>query len=306
MKQRYASLPGDIVGLPPYVAKDCLMHAMFVKGDTKNQQRLCDLALNEPTDNAFAFSVMTSWVLVTSIYVESMGSGDPLDKSKGVVSEVDIGLWSLVSGLEKPKSKKRKLYWLPSYLFVDSSAAMAAGREVFGYPKSVGEIVRKSTSPMNASVDVDIWHFRKFSPTERPVKETIMKVSGPPRKNETHDISSIEEISTFLAEFLPAAAARQYKIPLPDAGMPQIMLQQIRDAETPHFAALKEIICVSPKPKNISNGGFLKGQYSLELAKSASHPVAETLGLKKNNKVLGGIWLEYDFDVGLGRKIWSS
>ena len=83
-----------------------------------------------------------------------MTSSDPIDKSKGHVKEADIGLWIWVQGGEADKPETWGDYLLPVYLFVDSGAALSAGREVFGYPKLLGSFERENDNPDNdARVD---------------------------------------------------------------------------------------------------------------------------------------------------------
>jgi hypothetical protein len=177
----FVELPGDVVGAPPYLARDCLLQSLFLEGDLAAQQAFCDLALNRPSGGALQFRALTNRVLVTAIYCASLGSTDPVDASKGVVQEWDVGFWTLVHGGRAGDEDNWASYWLPSFLFVDTPAAMASGREIYGYPKTTAAFSGRSAEPHDPSVVLTVMHFPVFGPDKRPVTEPLVRVGlGPP------------------------------------------------------------------------------------------------------------------------------
>ena len=162
----FTELPGDIVGAPPYSARGCLMQGMFLPGDLAAQQRFCDLALNGPAAGALVFRAVTPLVLMTALYAQTMTSTNPGDAPKGVMQEWDVGFWTAVRGGVPGKENDWKSYWLPSFLFVDSSPAMASGREIFGYPKNTA---RPSSERARSRNDHGIRRWCSSSSSTSPV-----------------------------------------------------------------------------------------------------------------------------------------
>jgi len=173
----FTPLPGDIVGAPPYRGVGCLTQVLFLKGDLAAQQRFCDLALNGPAGGGLTFRAVTDMVLVTGIYADSMGSMNDADRDKGMMQEWDVGFWTAVRGGRPGDEDNWQSYWLPSFLFVDSAAAMAAGREVFGYPKTAATFQDRGQDHDDPSATLVVQHFPRYGPGERPVVEPLVRVT---------------------------------------------------------------------------------------------------------------------------------
>jgi hypothetical protein len=167
-ERRFVELPGNTIARLPYVASNALMHAMVFDSAKHVLQRVCDRVLNNPAGGRLRFHVVAPYVLYTALYAERMCSGDPLDKSKGYVAESDIGFWIFVTGGAPDRPADWEQFWLPVYLFVDRASALSAGREVFGYPKNLGEFVfQGATRDGDAAVEVKAEHYPAFGP-DRP------------------------------------------------------------------------------------------------------------------------------------------
>jgi hypothetical protein len=294
----YAQVPGEVVGSPPYLARDALVHGLLLKGSRSAQQRLCDTLLNETADGRLVFHAVTDWVLFNAVYVERMGSLDPIEKTRGTVPEIDLGFWTLVRGGIVGEESNWRLYWLPSFLFVDSGAAMAAGREIFGYFKSTSRIERRSDDPNDVAASVTCLHFRVFAPDARPVEDVLVEVSGAtgqPGSGADADLSV--DLSRMLG-LEPNDAP-----PLPAFGMQQITLRQFRDPGGPSRASLRELLVLTLQPTKVRRVGILPSGATVRLSKSASYPIGEALGLTSENKAAFGFVVEQDFVVNWASRI---
>jgi hypothetical protein len=297
----FTPLPGDIVGAPPYFGKGCLAQGLFLQGDKGAQQAFCDLALNGPADGALSFEAVTDLVLMTAIYADSMGSADSPDSQKGVLQEWDVGFWTAVRG--GPPGEAPKTYWLPSYLFVDSPAAMAAGREVYGYPKTTATFENRGQDRADPTVTLVVQHFPVFGPDQRPVTGPLVTV--------TTDASAetapgfLETLGTAWELFNDVAPTHSGFLlpPWPGLGMPQILLRQARDAVAIGQASLQEILVATPEPTSIRDVGPLHGPTVVEIAPSASHPIMESLGLAPSQVGKLGFWVQQDFKVGAATRL---
>lgn len=304
----FIPLPGDIVGAPPYRATGCLTQGLFLKGDLDAQQRFCDLALNGPAAGGLVFRAVTEMVLMTAIYVESLGSTNSADAGKGVMQEWDVGFWTAVRGGRPDDEGDWKTYWLPSFLFVDSAAAMAAGREIFGYPKTVATFEGRGQERGDPSATLIVQHFPRFGPGQRPVTEPLVRVTmddpGGPAPGVLETLAEAWKIFESVAPIhlgLPLP-------PWPGLGMPQVMLRQARDpmsiSQAPVSpASLQEIIVVTPTPVAITGVGLLHAPSVVEITPSASHPIMETLGLGPSQAGQLGLWIEQDFEVGAAARL---
>ena len=294
----FAQLPGDVVGAPPYRATGCLMQGLFLQGDRGAQQAFCDLALNNPGGGAVTFEAVTDLVLMTAIYADTMGSANPPDRDKGVMQEYDVGFWTAIRGGVTGDEANWGLYFLPSYLFVDSAPAMASGREIYGYPKTAATFQDRRSDPADATVTVVVQHFPTFGPTERPVTEPLLTVTTDiPGAAAPGPLATIEAAWDLFKGVAPKHSGFLLP-PWPGVGMPQIMLRQARDAVTLGNAAMQEILVVTPQLVRVSGGGLLHAPTTVTLAPSASHPIMETLGLAPSQVGRLGFWIEQDFDVG--------
>ncbi len=302
-KPVFTRLPGDVVGMAPYRAEDALLQMVLLRGDRARQQDHCDATLNHPADGEVAYRVTSDTVLVTALYVGAMRSLDPIDGPKGKIREWDIAFWSPVVG--GPTNAAPRQGWLPSFMFVDTAAAMASGREIYGYPKSHAVIEPTGAAADDAGVRVKTLHFEAFGADKEPAETPILTI--------TRNGASIPEDLTGSPDpwadvgFETLAVSKDRPPPSPFS-MPQITLRQTRDPVDMGRATRQSILETVPSGLKVASSGFLSGAHTVRLAPSASHPIVERLGLKTQNPALlgGGVWMRLEFTVGPSRAIWQS
>jgi hypothetical protein len=302
--------PGDIVGSPPYRATGCLMQAMFLSGSRTAQQSFCDAVLNRPSGGSLVFHAVTDQVLVTAIYADTMSSTDPIDASKGVMQEWDVGFWTAVHGGPVGAEDDWKTYWLPSYLFVDSPAAMAAGREVYGYPKTTAAFEARGQDHSDPTVTLVVQHFPVFGPNQRPVTGPLVKIgAGAPGVAAPDLASSVATAWSLLDKLedpMPLEQDGFHLPPLPSLSMPQILFRQARDPVTIGRASVQSVLYVAAKLLKVTGVGLLHSPTTVELMPSASHPIMETLGLRSTQVAELGFWITQDFEVGAAQPLFSA
>jgi len=303
----YIRMPGDIVGSPPYRATGCLMQGLFLKGDRSAQQRFCDSVLNRPANGTQIYHAITDHVLMTAIYADTMGSTDPIDASKGVVKEWDVGFWTAVRGGPVGAEDSWSVYWLPSYLFVDSPSAMASGREIYGYPKTAAGFEGRSNDHADPSVTLIVEHFPTFGPGKRPVTEPLVRIApagpGVAAPDLISEIRTAWDVIGGLLGGEPVRHSGFHLPPWPSLSMPQILLQQVHDPVALGRASVQSILTVAPKTLKVTGGGLLHAPVKVSLTPSASHPIADTLGLAASRDAELGFWITQDFEVGLARRL---
>lgn len=300
----FIKLPGDPVAGLPYLHFDATLHGMFVKGDKTCQQDMLDRTLNRVAD--VHFSALTSWVLLTALYVDRVTSGHSDYKDRGTLSESDVGFWTLTWGGRR--GQRKRLRWFPSYLFVDGAGALIAGREVFGYPKFLGKPERSQDLKHDPTVKIWTSLFERFDPDARPKCEVLFSVerATPMEQQAAVDVENADweateaSIASFLALELPADVE---VVSLPFMRMPMVFLKQFRDIEHPDKACYQEVTHVSVASTKLHGMGPLKGKYDVVIQAADSHPFGKDLGLGVRTRAHLPIMVQHDFVVGPGAVI---
>lgn len=293
--------PGDIIGAPPYRAEGCLMHSVVLKGDRETQQKYIDLVFNQPAKGEWTFEVVSDYLLLNAVYVDTMRSLDGVDGPKGVLAETDIGMWTPVVGWPKDWTQPWRTYWAPSFLYVDTPMAMTSGREVYGYPKTSAKITRAAVARDDPTVAVDVLHMPAFGSAKRPKWGRLLEIG---------DIGPQADDETLAQKILAAWAQLNVLAPLSlvppsSISMPQLLLRQFRDPFTLGRASIQEALVAEPVALALRGVGLLQDGATLTLGASASHPVMETLGLAATSPV-SGFWIEQDFELGAARSLWRN
>src|SRR5262249_34522151 len=130
-------------------------------------QVVCDEMLNAPARGAVQFRAVSSYVFLTALYQPRVQSSDAVDRTTGYVEEIDLAFWILTFGGRSDAMSSWTLRWFRVWLFVDTGSAIAAGREVFGYPKHQAWFSRPiSATPRDAAVTVETLAFEHAGPDE--------------------------------------------------------------------------------------------------------------------------------------------
>jgi len=99
------------------------------------QSRLDEIVqryLTEPSGRSWRFLAAGNWVALVVAHMRHLQSADPQDKPKGFVSQHEVSIWVPIWDVRGDRAA-----WYLPYVFTDSSGAMVAGREVYGYPKAL-------------------------------------------------------------------------------------------------------------------------------------------------------------------------
>jgi hypothetical protein len=185
---------------------------------------------------------------------------------------------------------------------------MASSREIYGYPKSVSTILRQFAEPSRPDLSIDTLHFPIFGSDQQAQTERIVEIlrTNEPAIESTADDLSFETLISGIRKTTGVSSSSDAaNIPLPSAGMPQVMLRQFRDVTRAGVASMKEILLVKPKPANFGPFGLIASDVNITVLPSASHNLHDTMGVHCINPVKYGVWLTFDFTVGWARKLMS-
>jgi Acetoacetate decarboxylase (ADC) len=121
---------------PPFSFEEGRFRGYLLKGDARRVQALCDLVLNGPASGKVTYAPMLGgYVLLQAGHFGRIRSQDPAYKDWGYAEESQLSIFIPV--LAKGGGEERVCMFCP-YMVVDNPVSMAGGREIYGYPKSLG------------------------------------------------------------------------------------------------------------------------------------------------------------------------
>jgi hypothetical protein len=313
----YVEGPSNVIKRLPYVGFNATLQGFLFKAKRNLLQHVCDQMLNTPSRGAVKFRAVSSHVFVSALYQPRVQSDDPIDRTTGYVQEIDLALWILTFGGRSDSMTSWSLRWMPVWLFVDTGSAIAAGREVFGYPKHQAWFTRPIDAPHDdAAVTVETLAFVDAGPDEQAQRFPLLSLEAVgPRKRRAratsdpaafdNGVASLREIMTAHKHTLGVAGLLQ-TLSLPFANMPMVFLKQFRDIKEPGHACFQAITTVPVVSRHIDSAGFFSTPYKLIIRHAMSHPIAEVLGLVAEQESEFGFWLIQDFFVGYGETLWQA
>ncbi|MBI1212612.1 MAG: hypothetical protein GC190_14200 [Alphaproteobacteria bacterium] len=312
----FAEGPSNVVKRLPYVGYDATLQGFVFQSNRQLLQHVCDEMINAPTGGAVKFRAVSSHVFLTALYQPRVQSDDPIDRTTGYVEEIDLAFWILAFGGKTDDLLGWRLRWLPVWLFVDTGSAIAAGREVFGYPKHQASFTRPINAPPDdAKVTVKTLAFVNSGPDERAREWPLVSLEpvDPSAQHSTSKPTVLDQVAAALREFLeghPSTLGGSGNVfenlALPFVNMPMIFLKQFRDIHMPGRACFQAVTTVPVESRHIGDVGFFPTRYRLTINKAKSHPLEEVLGLQSGQESEFGFWLIQDFYVGFGETLWQA
>ncbi|MEO1592062.1 MAG: hypothetical protein AAFU71_12315, partial [Cyanobacteria bacterium J06632_22] len=246
---------------------------------------------------------------------------DPSQKDIGYVGEKEAIIWVLTMAGHQigPIFWIDHLAWFTPYMFVNSSYAMATGREVYGYPKEWGwfHLPPQPDQLTHLSVEADV--FPTYSPatpaTRKPVLTidvTSPGVQAPGLWRTQRDC--FKEIISLLYE-TEQDLARDIALPglglslealesLLTGAVPFVFLKQFRDVKEGHKPCYQAIVEANTTLAKFRRGGLLNGDFNTQIANFDSHPIVHDLGLgSATPPVKLACWLDFDFVTEAGKEV---
>ncbi len=284
----YVDRPDEMVLRPPYAMQSVQLDAFAIRADEGKMQALVHRYLEAPTKGALRYEVAAPFAFVVSAFTARVASLDPEHARRGGMPEIDVSVWvpifSRVSGA-------RRLSWFLPYVFVDSGAAMAAGREIFGFAKSVVDVDVTRGSGGLTRLDVRGPVLRRYAPdatVERGTLLSIAKRAGP-------DLE--------LASAVRDLVAKRFV----DATMNLVFLKQFRQAGEGGRAAYQAIVEAEASVTAMRSWRPILSPHEVTVCDYDSHPLAAELGLPTTPvRTTFGVAAEMDFVMHGGREVFRA
>lgn len=303
---KYINRGGDIVYPTPFAAEGVQFWGYGVKADIRKMQSVLDEALNAPLGQALRFVPAASQVLFVFNAIAALYSTAPEFRNRGRFPEHEGAVWMLVCD-----TQEERLFFYHPYMLVDNPYAMAMGREIYGFPKSLGEFTPMGAdgTPAPASIAVSTWVVEKFGPTAEGSIKPLITATQLPGSSLT-PAAVFNDLADFVREicrllklepnwFKELELAAHCLEDLLAMNIPFVFLKQFRDgpqSETACFQAIQE--------SNVHMAKFYGAKiyaepYQITVGDFDSHPIIADLGLASaavSSEL--SFWAKFDFEIG--------
>jgi uncharacterized protein with NAD-binding domain and iron-sulfur cluster len=322
----YVERGGESCFRQPLELRGVDLSGYVVDADLDALETLCRRQLDEPAGGRARYVPLVPKVLLVAARIDQATSADEQDRDKGHLPEIDVGFWVPVGVLEPEANGEYRLVdlaWFLPYLWVDNPWAMVTGREIYGFPKSLGrfELPGGDGSGRLAVSTLALHPHRAVtSAREALVFELRRKDDG------AHGIRRMwNEAKDAVGELFGGVVRprdvwnlmRAEHVDAPDlfghlfehlgaGSVPMVFLKQFRDVADPSRACYRRVVTARAevKPGSVRGAGLLRGDYVLHLAALDSHPVARDLGLRVGETHIDHAFrVEFDFTMQAGREV---
>ncbi|MEM7457991.1 MAG: acetoacetate decarboxylase family protein [Pseudomonadota bacterium] len=281
-------------GLPPYIGEDALLQGGWIDSSQGAIQSYLDRSINRVAPEHFRAKSVLSSLLMTSLFVKKMRSGHPTGRVWGFVPEADISIWALAYAGPLNNSAAWELYWVPVYMFVDDPAAVAGGREIFGFPKMYGSIAREDNDPSDYGLSVKVAAFKDFGQDVEAEQVEILKID--PQIHGSTD-SNIEGVMSGLEDEPEDANIRALMPSLrpPQIDFPILQIKQVPSIENADFAAYQAIVGVKMRTQKLHGMGKAAGRPRLTIQSPLSLNISQELDTPAVQDMKYCFWVRQDF-----------
>jgi hypothetical protein len=313
----YVEYGGNFFPKQPYKSEGILAHLFVLPANRDAVQALVDRTLNLPQSKT-TYLAVAPVAMATFMKMENLTSLDPVDCNAGIYRENELSITvPLLACEEVPglgRVPRRIVFHMP-YLWVDAGTVMIAGREVYGFPKQLGDFQMPDAfgAPADFQVAADV--ITHFSPTSRVAREPVLRVRRTDAPHTIESALSTTGIVDFCERIInclglePAMKAMLKCLPQPELTF--AFLKQFRDAANGNLACYQSVVEAHAPITRIGRGDLLKGDFELEIFHHDSMRLAQELfgGVPPDGVRLTPILaarFDFDFVINFGESKWVA
>ena len=306
--------------MPPGKVKNGRCYYFGFPCDPTATQRFIDSHLNAPAGGAVRYHLLGNRALISFLRSDKLFSTGQVT---GYVEDLECGVWvPMVVQQANADPSYRLALWMP-YVFINNSAGMCTGREVWGFRKEIATF----TIPMDPSdattFVANATLFKTFAPETHGQLEPLVRIHRSEKKGiEEGAWQGATEAFEAIAHALTDGTGHlkvhgleedielllELEELVLERNVPVANLKQFRDAEDPTRACYQALV-ESPIHLDALHGGwFLDGHYSLSITDCASHRIAQDLGLKTSSGLPLDVafYVDFDFSAKAGKVVWEA
>ena len=310
---------GNSIVRNPFSLRQVKTFCFAVTADPQRIQALVDRTLNLALDTRY--KAVSPTVLISYMRMDRLSSTPPAEAAHGSFTEHELNVSFLLAAEER-----RGLLWLPArlvwflpYLWLDSNNAMIAGRDIYGFPKQYGTLTMPLAEGEKAVFSAASEVLHRFGPAERaailPIATTrrtdaaALEFERPFAELASAAETFAKEVLRITDPFLFIGAS------LADLTAEHLVnlafLRQLPRIQGSARACFQSVVESSTLLRGFRAGGFLSGDYEIEIPHHDSVPWAQEIGLAPGAADVtvqphAGFHLDIDFDFTAGREIWTA
>ncbi len=311
----YIEVGGAIVMCQPVVLESATMYSLLLEADPRALAALVAGQLGPVLGDDVEYRPLMPMVCMVCADIAKSFSQNLPGRDKGWMRERDFGFWvPLVRGRRRNGGfVPEQLVWYLPYVFVDNVAAMATGRDVWGFHKQTATLAMPAEAGQG-DFTVDTLFIRQFAPQSEG--EVSRLVTATPTGGLTREArwsgNGFETLLTAVEQWLGDRRelagfswdlVRSLWRELQTGEVPMVFLKQLRDAGDGSRACYQAVIEAPARLTGFHGGGFLSA-HEVVITAADSHPIAGDLGLGSAavSSPLG-FWTAIDFVMDNGRVI---
>ncbi|MDX2030269.1 MAG: NAD(P)-binding protein [Blastocatellia bacterium] len=320
-KPPYVVRGGEQVYAPPIMVENCRYYAYLLEANAESLQALCDRELNTPSQGNLRYVPLLPRVILG---FADLAKGYCLgqDRHIGWMPEIDVAFWVPLARVRRVAGIDfiERIVWYMPYVFVDTPLAVAAGREIWGFHKQMASFQVPKSPSDRAQLIVEGLAVPHYNPDLEVKKHRILEVL----RLDAPTVGEVEkawaEAEEGFRDFLKIFLGGDGTIRLPGLGLlaeavdfmahhdvPLVFLKQFRDVHDGARACYQAIVEANAQMTKFHSGGWLPGEYQLNITPLESHPIARDLGLSGNQiRPLAALYVNYDFRMNEGKEVWRA
>jgi hypothetical protein len=312
-----ATLPNYVIdgnlydGLGSVQLTDVVMHSFCIPADRTKLQAWLDKTFSAPSGGAARYTVLTDRVFLSFAEIGKLFLIVPKNEAKGYTSEIDVTVWimALREGDGLPAIR-----WIPAYLFVNSGPALVSGREVWGFPKQLGQFDFQPPTPAPGggprSFTMEGWVVNPYGANSPARWATMFEARPKAPATPTGILPTLEALAEKAAERLTGdltSLAGRVQEALGFGGMTMAFLKQFPDAVDPFKACYQAVVETDAQISQLRGSGLTDDHYEVRVTSFATHPYLDELGVSGDWQDVGqGVWIDFDFVQQLGQIVWQA
>jgi Acetoacetate decarboxylase (ADC) len=284
--------------------------SFLVPASREKCQTMLDAMFSTPSGGKVRYRMLGSNVMLGAAEISRIHATDPVEQHEGWADEIDFGLW--VPALREGDGLFA-IRMIPLYLFVDVAAAMAGGREIWGFPKQTGQFdfTPQTSDPAAArTFRAKGYALKTFAPSTQAGWAEIAHVSPILESPVRGPLADLERFARQFFEGLADGAADVAGKLSTAFGLGHVtmaFLKQFPDVADPSRACYQAITEARSRVVGFRGSGLTHNHYTIAISSYASLPIAAELGIPEGPQKVGqGIWVDFDFTMDLGTEIWRA
>jgi len=311
----YVNRSGEQVYLPPFAATGTRLFGFAVHASLQAQKtRICDLSLNAPLGGVQRFVPVLDQVFFVFNSIDALQSTAPGWENTGSFTEMEAAVWMLVADTETDR-----MFWYHPYMLVDNAYALSMGREIYGFPKSLGWFELPTGPDAPELLSVETMGVRQWGPDakgERQPLFSVRRTAGPEFPAEGV-LESITEASQLMSELVGLSSldlpwleelklSARFLEDVLNLRLPMVFLKQFRDGLMPTQAVAQSIQEVNVQLTAFHGARIYGDSFEVVIHDMDSHPIRTDLGLPDGPiAVEYAFWTCFDFTIGPCTAAWK-